>query len=260
METAPMNMPAPKFEASRSALLALIAVNLIPLLGVLQWDWSVFEIVFLYWCENLIFGLITVLKMLSAFPDINEGGMTIEVPAKGGKRKIPLPTPLLEGKFMLIVKLFLVPFFIFHYGMFCMGHGIFIFAIFSEESFTSSDVWMLDELIAGPLLIACGALLLSHLYSFLANYIGRGEFRRTNPMSLMMSPYKRIVVLHLTIIAGGGVSLALGSPFWLLALLIGLKILMDVRAHLQEHRSFAANTSESDTDPNHDPTIISNLA
>jgi hypothetical protein len=255
-----MNMPAPTFEASRTALLALIAVNLIPLVGVFHWDWSVFEIVFLYWCENLIVGLITVLKMLSAFPDINEGGMTLEVPGKGGKRQIPLPTALLAGKFMLAIKLFLVPFFIFHYGMFCMGHGTFIFAIFSDESFGNSDIWTLDELLATPLLIAIGALLLSHLYSFVINYLGSGEFRRTNPMSLMMAPYKRILVLHLTIIAGGGLTLFMGSPFWLLVLLIGLKVLMDVRAHLQERRSFAANSSESDTDPHLDHSIISNLA
>jgi hypothetical protein len=255
-----MNMPAPTFEASRTALLALIAVNLIPLLGVLQWNWSVFEIVFLYWCENLILGFITVLKMLTAFPSMEEGGMSIEVPGKGGKRKIPLPTPLLAGKFMLAIKLFLVPFFIFHYGMFCMGHGTFIFAIFGDESLGNADLWTLNELIAGPLLIALGALFLSHMYSFLINYLGSGEFRRTNPMSLMMAPYSRIIVLHLTIIAGGGLAMVLGSPFWLLALLIGLKILMDVRAHLKERRSFGRNTTQSDNEPDKQPAIISNLA
>ena len=255
-----MNMPAPKFEASRTALLALIAVNLIPLVGVLHWDWSVFEIVFLYWCENLILGFITVLKMLTAFPSTDDGGMSIKIPGKGGERQIPLPVPLLAGKFMFAVKLFLIPFFIFHYGMFCMGHGTFIFAIFGDESFGNIDLWTLNELLAGPLLIALGALFLSHMYSFLINYLGSGEFRRTNPMNLMMTPYSRIIVLHLTIIAGGGVAMVMGSPFWLLALLIGLKVLMDVRAHLKERRSFGAKGSESDANPDKDPAIISNLA
>jgi hypothetical protein len=236
-----METPAPTFETSRAALMALIGVNLIPLVGVLHWDWSVFEIVFLYWLENLIIGLITVLKMLTASPDSNTGGMSIELPGNTKVKRIPLPANLLPGKFMLAIKLFLVPFFIFHYGMFCMGHGSFIFAIFSDESFGNSDIWTMDELVAGPLLIACGALLLSHLYSFLINYIGSGEFRRTNPMILMMSPYKRIVVLHLTIIFGAGLTLFLGSPFWLLAMLIGLKIMMDVRSHLQERQRFGVN-------------------
>ncbi len=91
-------------------------------------------------------------------------------------------------------------------------------------------------------------------------YLGSGEFRRTNPMSLMMAPYNRIIVLHLTIIAGGGLTMVMGSPVWLLALLIGLKILMDVRAHLKERHSFGAKGYKSDTDPNKDTATISNLA
>ena len=30
-------------------------------------------------------------------------------------------------------KLFFIPFFIFHYGMFCFVHGVFLFAIFDRE-------------------------------------------------------------------------------------------------------------------------------
>jgi hypothetical protein len=256
METAPITMPAIKLEASRTALLALIAVNLIPLVGVLYWDWSVFEIVFLYWCENLIVGFITALKMLTAFPEPTNGTFRLNIPGKGNTQKIPIYGQLLIGTFTLVGKLFLLAFFIVHYGMFCMGHGIFIFSIFGDESFSSSDVWRLDELIAGPLLLAFWALLLSHLYSFLVNYLFRGEFRRSTARDQMTAPYKRIVVLHLTIIAGGGVSMVMGSPFWMLALLIGLKIVLDSRAHLKEHQPLGAKPPES----NQHAAIISNLA
>ena len=250
-----MRPTAPTFERSQTALLALVGVNLIPLLGVVQWDWSVFEIVFLYWCENLIIGLITVLKMLCSAPDISQGGMNIEIPGKGPARRIPLPENL-PGNFMLLIKLFLVPFFLFHYGMFCMGHGTFIFAIFSDETFGSGEINDALAMLQGPLLIACGALLASHMYSFLANYIGAGKYRRSNPMVLMMAPYKRIVILHLTIIFGAGLTMFLGSPFWLLAVLILLKIGMDVRAHLQERKRFASGVEH----PAVDDTVISNLA
>ncbi len=75
-------------------------------------------------------------------------------------------------------------------------------------------------------------------------------------MVLMMAPYKRIVILHLTIIFGAGLTMFLGSPFWLLATLIVLKIVMDVRAHLQERKRFATGAGESpETD-----AVISNLA
>jgi hypothetical protein len=250
-----MRPTVPTFERSQTALLALVGVNLIPLLGVVQWDWSVFEIVFLYWCENLILGLMTVLKMVCSAPDISQGGMKIEIPGKGTARRIPLPENL-PGNFMLLIKLFLIPFFLIHYGMFCMGHGTFIFAIFADDTLGTGELTDALAMLQGPLLMVCGALLASHLYSFLANYIGAGEFRRTNPMMLMMAPYKRIVILHLTIIFGAGLTMFLGSPFWLLAVLILLKIGMDVRAHLQERKRFAAGAEH----PPVEDTVISNLA
>ena len=40
----------------------LIAANLIPLVGVLAWDWSVFHVVVVYWLENVIIGVINILQ------------------------------------------------------------------------------------------------------------------------------------------------------------------------------------------------------
>ena len=222
--------------SSRAALLLLVAVNLLPLFGAMQWGWSVFDIVFLYWCENLVIGFIVVLKMLFCFPDLQSGAITI---AKAGGRKITLPVDKLPAAAMQLIKLILVPFFIFHYGMFCMGHGIFIFALFENSAFAGSDTANIFEVLAaleGPLLWALAALLVSHLCSFVINYLANGEFRRTSPPELMMSPYKRILVMHLTILGGAGLTLFLGSPLYLLMILVALKILMDIRAHQQERK------------------------
>jgi len=46
----------------------LITVNLGLIAGVIAWDWSVFDIIFLYWVENLVIGAINVLKMATANP------------------------------------------------------------------------------------------------------------------------------------------------------------------------------------------------
>jgi hypothetical protein len=45
--------------AQRWSVWALIAANLVPLGGVLFAGWSAFEVVFLYWLENLIIGFST---------------------------------------------------------------------------------------------------------------------------------------------------------------------------------------------------------
>jgi hypothetical protein len=54
----------PKATATRGTALFLIAVNLIPLVGVLFWKGSLFQVVALHWLENLIIGAINLLKML----------------------------------------------------------------------------------------------------------------------------------------------------------------------------------------------------
>ena len=51
----------------------------------------------------------------------------------------------------------------------------------------------------------------------------------------MMAPYGRIILMHVTIIFGGWLILALGAPILALVLLIGLKIVSDARAHHKEH-------------------------
>ena len=57
-----MNKP----ERSTVTLAALIIANLIPVFGVLQLDWDVGAIVVLYWCENLVIGFYTLIKLFMA--------------------------------------------------------------------------------------------------------------------------------------------------------------------------------------------------
>lgn len=50
---------------ARPAALALIAANFIPLWGVVCRGWDAANIVQLYWAENVVFGLITFLRILT---------------------------------------------------------------------------------------------------------------------------------------------------------------------------------------------------
>ena len=87
---------------------------------------------------------------------------------------------------------------------------------------------------------ALAGLAASHVFSFVWNYLVKGEFRRASLTELMQRPYKRILILHLTIILGGGIAQVLGSPVWALLLLIALKIYFDLKAHITEHRKATA--------------------
>ena len=95
-----------------------------------------------------------------------------------------------------------------------------------------------------PLWLVAGALFVSHAVSFALNFIGRGEYRGETVSALMMAPYRRIVVLHMTLIFGGWIVVFMQSSAPAVALLIGLKIITDLHAHTREHRGAAATSMD----------------
>jgi uncharacterized protein DUF6498 len=74
----------------------------------------------------------------------------------------------------------------------------------------------------------------SHGFSFFHNYLAGGEYRRVSLPRLMAQPYGRVVVLHLAILGGGFLVMALHSAVGALVLLIVVKTAIDLGAHLAE--------------------------
>jgi len=222
------------------SLIFLIVANLLPIIGVVRWGWSVFEIVALYWFENVVIGVVNVLKILCSCPKSEETDVS-------GK---PLPDSLRglnAGGFMNHAsKLFLIPFFSIHYGGFCFVHGIFVFALLGPKNpaggdgdpFKNMGEWFQGFFNSDIKWFAI-AIIASHFYSFFHNYIGKGEFRRMSAQDLMNAPYGRVVILHLAIIIGGFVVQALGSSVGLLTILIIGKIIIDAKLHLRAHKKAA---------------------
>ncbi len=220
---------------SRPSGKLLVLINLGLLAGVIALDWSVFDIVFLYWAENLVIGAINVLKMIAANPDPLAG---LE-DGPGNPVGDRLPAQVTGAAIGWGVKLFLIPFFIVHYGGFCMGHGVFVFALFNEAGEFGDDLWSaLPALVTGGLGLSLALLAASHLFSFITNYLGRGEYRRTSAAALMMRPYGRIVALHITIILGGFLAMALGDHLLLLIVLVVLKTFVDLAMHGRERQKY----------------------
>ena len=87
------------------------------------------------------------------------------------------------------------------------------------------------------------ALFISHGVSFIYNYLMKGEYTKAKSQNLMTAPYSRIVVLHITIVFGGFLTMILGSPAALLVLLVVLKTIVDVNLHLRGHKKAQANKS-----------------
>jgi hypothetical protein len=176
------------------ALLSLIIANLIPFLGIFFLKWDVFSILFFYWLESAVVGIYNIPKMIMANPT-----------QKSHK---------LSG----------VIFFLFHYSAFMVGHGFFIFELFSPVEIKITAV------ILGLL-----SLFVSHGISFVINFIGHREYEKVNLSQQMIAPYKRIMVMHVTIILCGFLLNLFEAPQITLIILVVLKIIIDVLAHLREH-------------------------
>jgi hypothetical protein len=227
--------------ATTSAVL-LVAFNLIPLAGVLFWGWNVATILVLYWVENGIIGVLNVPKILLASGPADPSG---DVQALGST--FPSPGGMTS-------KAALVPFFLIHYGIFWVVHGVFVFTL---PLFFAARAEGFDPIAfeAGPLspglgtsgpdmsAVAWGAvgLGISRIASFLINYVGRREYLKVSPAQQMFAPYGRLVILHLTILFGAFVSMAIGSPVGAIVVLVMLKIALDLGLHLREHGVLGAN-------------------
>jgi hypothetical protein len=221
------------------APILLVLVNAVPLVGVLLFDWRLFDLMLLYWLENGVIGAFTLAKIVTSRA------------AAQGAAAPGAPSGTMG-------KAFVAGFFALHYGMFWGVHGIFVFALFGA-SFGGGLVGVFGRTslpfggpgfgppglvdpggaVAGTVALALLSLVVSHGVSFFTNYLGRGEDRMLTPTELMGQPYARVMVLHVSIIGGGIVVMMLGTPVAALLLLVALKTGIDLSAHRREHRAAA---------------------
>ena len=212
------------------SVIGLICANLLPLFGALFLKWDIQVIMLIYWMENLVVGFYNAIKMAWCNRGTEPSGI-------GG-------------------KIFIICFFSFHFGMFCMVHGVFVLVMtnfdadipFSPEQYDFlpgplmilslpisllSTIWEAHGLaVAVPTL----GMLISHGVSFFENFLGKREYEERDVSAQMFMPYGRIVVMHIAILAAGVPVMLFGSPIVLLAILVVMKIGFDYYLHVKSHQ------------------------
>lgn len=184
-----------------------LVINLIPILAVVFLGWGAAPLIFLYWLENVVVGVVTLAKMAAV--------------------------TMREHVVGLAGMLFTGPFFTVHYGMFCFVHGVFLASFANMGSDGDGDaaeffspIGILETALGSgqymPVFIAVIAAW--QIAVFVIDYIMRGQFRRSSLEKEMMAPYGNLMVLHVALILGGGVTMALGDP------LVGVLALVLLRA------------------------------
>lgn len=185
--------------------LLLIFVNLLPIVGSVFFNWNLSDIMVLYWAESAVIGFFNACKIIKI------------------------------GKSFAILA---VPFFIGHFGGFMAIHFLFLWTIFvkpDQPEFANTSELVVVADMFRALWPALLGLFISHAFSFYQNFLGRREYLKRTVNKQMSEPYSRIIFMHLALIFGGGLSMALGGSTIVLLIIIVCKIVFDVKAHLKQH-------------------------
>lgn len=201
--------------AGRRSLRTTVAIligNLIPIFGVIFLGWDAAQILLLYWCENVIIGVLTLPRLLTA------QGVKAYPPAGPGEIQIRL-----DG---LAGKLFLTVFFIVHYGIFCAVHGLFTVLLAGGSS--ANPVGLISATAQDRTFqIAIAAIVLVQLVVLVREWWLSGLFRRSDPGTEMFRPYSRILVLHMTVIIGAWGMMTIGASTWAILVLCAFKTIAE---------------------------------
>lgn len=197
------------------SVVALLIANLFPLYGVIALGWDLLSLILVYWMETGIIGVFAIVNIA-----------------------------LVTGW----TALFLVPFFIVHFGGFMAGHLVFLIALFGGPSgagFSDIPAFLHREIAGQGLWLAVAALFASHAVAFVAAVLvpwGRGLWRAVSPASapaaarpadvslgpIMAAPYMRVAIMHVTVLFGAMLAQTFDSKVLLLVLLVALKTTADL--------------------------------
>lgn len=222
--------------------LALVGANLLTLVAAIIIGWDIATIVVLFWIENLVVGAFAVLRIVAA---TRRGAW------------------------------FLAPAFTFLYALFCYLHAAFVIVLFLGDPTDLGGGAGAAALRALAAEVAPAALVLlaSHAVSFLANFIVGGEMSRIRAVlrswresapsarrwearllrgsmsgavsvphvgrELIVGPFRRVLTLQATIVATALVLVFVQATFVAAVILVLVKTVIDLQAHLAERRRYA---------------------
>ena len=188
--------------------IAVIVANCVPIVGVLAFGWDLRSIMFVYWLETAVVVFYSVLKVVTV----------------GGP-----------------ITLLWMPGHLAFFGVFMSFHLMMILALGPTPGggFFPPDI--IRELFRRTWSAGIG-LVVSHGISFVVNFLGNGEYRHTTVNEQVAAPWKRVLIMHATMLVGAWSVMLFEAPVGALVMLAVLKIVVDLHGHLRERQA----TSEAE--------------
>ncbi len=204
-------------------VISLIFANVVTIVLAILGNWDLATVLFIYWSQSIILGLFTVISIQGADTDALSADLNKPILEQSGTERF-------SPRLVWFYRCGLAGFFTLHYGIFHWVYFGFIvdFGIFGEVNFADPGIWL-----------SCGLFFANHLYSHI-RYRHESLTGASFINEVFFSPYQRIVPMHLTIIFGSIMVLALQvfgiqSTMPVLVLFLVLKTRSDISARLIKH-------------------------
>lgn len=186
-------------------LIALMIMNIVPIVGVLFFDWQAVKVVMFYWLETLVLGVFAVLRLLSIWS---------------------LRKPL---AFAGLVACLI---FCLHFGLFSSVHGFFILSLLNQDS--TLPEYTVEQILPNSLNMANQLNLWWPLCSVVIFY-GLTTIKDIATRQLgsqreeTIKPYKRIAVQQFTILGCAFLgTIVPKTAFLLMLVMVGVKTVVDI--------------------------------
>jgi len=211
-------------------LISILIANLLPVLGVLFWDWDAFAIVLLYWIESMFVGFFLILKMsigktnMYAFDNI-------------------------------FFKLFQIPLLIICFFIYSIIVGYLIHALFNPDishlvianaSETEKGIFQffiifrfILSMIPTKLFVPVSVMFICQSVLFFYRNFYRPEDRSIDFEGIGNRLYGVSIITYAGIVLGCYVAMLMNSSAWILVMLILIKTCSDIKAYF-----FTKNTKE----------------
>ncbi len=198
-----------KIDFTDKAVINIIAINLLPIIGVLFLNWYVFETIILYVAETFIIGVFNIFLVIKE---------------RNNKVKNSIFGLLVYYIFILVQFIFVVILWtIVENGLDKFGQGGLAMV---NELFTSKDF-----------IIAIIIIIFSYLVSFYKKYFKKDNYLKIDIEKIIGSSFKRIFVQQFMVLFGGFIIAFTEAPIGILIILIILKTVLDLREYQKKQIS-----------------------
>lgn len=222
--------------ADTDRMVGIMVASLLPLAGVIFFNWDLKSVMLIYWLESLISGAFVALKLY------------IRPPWHPG---------------LLFARIFVLSFYLLFWLGFVVAHLLVILVLFhpgGPEAFEFPDRFeaFITMVFAEWMLLPAAILLLTYGWQFIRDWLLAAGWQRVSELRLLGGLLGRVIVIHIILVVGGYVVLTFGQPLILLFMLIAAKLGMDLLAEFISRRF--ANVSIHDSLEHAANRAISSLA